>query len=307
MLYADVFGNRVTAPRAATECQRRSKFEVVKVAYTALRRGSIYENTAGLHCLAEYFELLLSRGYVEINGRSVAIATVCNQPFSLSNGIFKACRPVHCKYGGKLFVSELLGELDRFDFADENLCRFRYFYACKRGNLECALSDYLRVERTVNYNRLSYFVKFLSLEEIATSVSKLLLYLVIDLICDDDGLLGSANHAVIEGLAVDYGVYRKENVGTLVYNCGSVACAYAEGGLAARISGLNHAGTAGCENRIDAGHEHGSHVERGNIYPADYAFGSTCFDSSLVHYFCSSNRRPLSSGVRAYNTAVSGL
>ena len=36
MLYADILGNRVAAPRTAAECKRRSKLEVVKVTDTAL-------------------------------------------------------------------------------------------------------------------------------------------------------------------------------------------------------------------------------------------------------------------------------
>ena len=57
VLYTDVLRNRVSAPRAAAERQRRSELEVVEISDTAERRRSIYNKTASLHSLGELAEL----------------------------------------------------------------------------------------------------------------------------------------------------------------------------------------------------------------------------------------------------------
>ena len=52
----------------------------------------------------------------------MAVAAVCNKLFSFAECVVNVFRLVHCKHGGELLVSELLGEVNALDFADKYLC-----------------------------------------------------------------------------------------------------------------------------------------------------------------------------------------
>ena len=54
------------------------------------------------------------------------------------------------------------------------------------------------------------------LDEVAAALLELSLNLVIDGVDDGHGLLGSADHAVVEGLGVDDGVDGEQHVGGVV-------------------------------------------------------------------------------------------
>ena len=62
MLYSNVFGNGVAAPRAAAQRKRRSELKVIQIADTAERRRGVDDKTAGLHSVRELEQLLSLRG-----------------------------------------------------------------------------------------------------------------------------------------------------------------------------------------------------------------------------------------------------
>ena len=64
MFYTHVFRNRIAAPTAATERQRRGKLKVVKVAYSALRRRRIDKYATGFHAGSKLGKLVLFRNFV---------------------------------------------------------------------------------------------------------------------------------------------------------------------------------------------------------------------------------------------------
>ena len=70
------------------------------------------------------------------------------------------------------------------------------------------------------------------LDEVAAALLELGLNLVIDGVDDGHGLLGSADHAVVEGLGVDDGVDGEQHVSGVVDDDRGVTGANAQGGLA---------------------------------------------------------------------------
>ena len=84
VLHAYVLRNRVAAPGAAAQCQGRKQLEVVQIADTALGRRGIDQDTAGLHsCCVHSCHLLFLGISINIEGRGVAVAAVCNQMLCL--------------------------------------------------------------------------------------------------------------------------------------------------------------------------------------------------------------------------------
>lgn len=123
MLDADVFGNRVAAPCAAAERERRRRFEIVQVADGALRGRRIDEHTAGLHRLLPLFDLRLFGDRIDIEGGSVAVTAVRDQAFRFLHGVVEIFRAVQSEHGGKFFVRERLFEFHALHFSDEDLGR----------------------------------------------------------------------------------------------------------------------------------------------------------------------------------------
>jgi len=150
VLDTHVFGNRVAAPRAAAQRQRRGHVEVVKVAQSAVGGGGIHDDAAGLHPGAERVEFCFFGVSVQINRRGVAVTTVGNQLFGLADCIFKIFCAVHRQQRGKLFVCEFFRNIDAFHFAEQNLGAFRNGEASQSGNFIRILTDDLRVDRAVD-------------------------------------------------------------------------------------------------------------------------------------------------------------
>ena len=94
------------------------------------------------------------------------------------------------------------------------------------------LTDYLCIECAVDDYCFSDLLGFVGLQEIAASFGKFLFDCLIYAVQNDDRLLGCADHTVVEGLRVDDGVDGKSYVCGVVDDCGCVACADAESGLA---------------------------------------------------------------------------
>ena len=99
------------------------------------------------------------------------------------------------------------------------------------------------IERAVLEHGLAQSLELLALlHEVAATILKLALDLVIDGIESGHRLLGGADHAVVKRLGVDDGVHRELDIGGVVDDNRSVASANAQGGLARGVGGLHHAG-----------------------------------------------------------------
>ena len=102
-----------------------------------------------------------------------------------------------------------------------------------------------------------------------------------------NGLLGSADHTVVESLGVDDRVYSVYDVSRRIDDSGSVARAYAESRSARGVSSLYHSGAAGSEDGVRLPHDHVGEVERRNVDPADDALRSACCNCCLEDDLCS--------------------
>ena len=110
MLYANVLRYRVSAPGTAAQCQRRSQLEVVQIADTAVRRRSIYQNTAGFHSLCVPHHLLRLI-YIDVQRRGMAVAAVCYQTLCLIQSLVKGLGLVHSQHRRQLLMSKLLADI----------------------------------------------------------------------------------------------------------------------------------------------------------------------------------------------------
>ncbi|CCY18578.1 putative uncharacterized protein [Bifidobacterium adolescentis CAG:119] len=107
----------------------------------------------------------------------------------------------------------------------------------------------------------------------------------VDVLVGDDGLLGSADHAVIEVLGEHQIVGGAHDVNVLVDICRSVASADAEGRLAGGVCGLDHARTTGGEDGGDTVmlHQGAGGFDGRVLDPLDTVLGSACLDGRVTH------------------------
>ena len=97
-------------------------------------------------------------------------------------------------------MSELFADVYALNLADDDFCSCRNRYACKSCNLRSGLTYNLSIKRAVDDDGLSDLLCLLGIEEIAASFSKLSLNCVVDILMNDDRLLGCTNHTVIKCL-----------------------------------------------------------------------------------------------------------
>ena len=145
------------------------------------------------------------------------------------------------------------------------------------------------------------------LDEVAAALLELGLDLVIDGVDDGHGLLGSADHAVVEGLGVDDGVDGEQHVGGVVDDDRGVTGANAQGGLARGVCSLDHARAAGGEDDVDVAHDHVGQLDGGDIDPADDALGGTGLDGGVKYELGGGDGALGGSRVRGDDDGVAGL
>ena len=243
--------------------------------------------------------------FVEIYRGCVTVAAVGNEALGFAECVLNVRCLVHGKHGGELLVGELLGELDALDFADEYLRALRNGYSRKLCDSESRLTDYLGVECAVYKNGLSDFLGLLGVEEVASASRKLRLDCVVDILMNYNGLLRGADHAVIEGLGVDYRVDREDDIRRLVDYSGRVACADADCGLAGGICRLDHSGAAGGENYIRLFHNEVRHLKARSVDPFYNTLGSAGLNRCVEDNLCRGRGRLLGARMGADDDSVS--
>ena len=121
MFHTYVLRYGVATPGTAAQSQGRSKFEVVKVTNTTLRRWSVDQDTAGLHSCCMFFHLFFL-SCVDVESGCMSITAVSYKLFSFSDCFIKSFSFVHCKYRGKFFMCKFFADIYRFNFTDQDLC-----------------------------------------------------------------------------------------------------------------------------------------------------------------------------------------
>ena len=269
VLHANIFADGVAAPGAAAQREGGGQLEIVQIADAALGGGGVDHDAAGFHLLGEAHELFALGVGVEVDAGGMAVAAVLDEAFRLGHGVVKVLCAVHGQHGGELFVGKLLAEIDALDLADEHLVALVDVQTGQLCDLVRGLADDLGVEGAVDDDGLADLVQLLALKEIAPAGGELGAHLVIDAFGHDHALLGGADHAVVEGLGVDDGVDREQNVRALVDDGGHVARAHAQRRLAAGIGRAHHAGAAGGQGAVALAHDEVGHLQAGHVDPGD--------------------------------------
>ena len=86
-------------------------------------------------------------------------------------------------------MSKFLAKLGAFDFSNKYFSSLRNCHTRQLCYYVCRLTDYFRIERAVDDNSLSDFVKLVTFKKIAASSCKFLSYCVINTIMNYDRLL----------------------------------------------------------------------------------------------------------------------
>ena len=205
-------------------------------------------------------------------------------------------------------MREGFGDLDGLHLADEDLRLGRDVHARELGDRHGLLADDLRVHGSrLGEDDLADLVELRRLEEVAAAVRELLLDLVVDLVVDDDALLGGADHAVVERLGVDDRAHRELDVAGAVHDGRRVARTDAEGRLAGAVGRLDHRGAARRENAVRFLHEHLRRRDRGLLDAGDDVLGRARLDGGLVDDHRGVVRALLGARVRADDDAVARL
>ena len=307
VLDAHIFGYGVAAPAAAAQGEGGGHFEIVQIADAALGGGGVHHDAAGLHPGREgiqHLGLLLGVG---IQGRSVAVAAVGDQPVGLIEGVLQIFGAVHGQHGAQLFMSEFFGERHGFHFADQHLGALRHGNAGQRRDFAGALTHDFGVQRAVDQDGVAHLVQLCAFQEPAAAVRELGLDFIIDAVQHDHALLGGADHAVVKGFGMDDGIDRQHQVGAVVDDSGHVARAHAQGWLAAGIGSLHHAGAAGGQDNIRFPHQGVGHVQGRHVDPADDALRRAGLHRCVQHHLRRGDGSFLGPGMGAENDAVAGF
>ena len=146
-------------------------------------------------------------------------------------------------------------------------------------------------------------------DEVGLTDLELLDELVVDVLVGDDGLLGGADHAVIEVLGEHQIVGGAHDVHVLVDVGRRVAGAHAQGGLAGGVCGLDHARTAGREDGGDAVvlHQCAGRLDGGVLDPLDAVLGGARLDGGVAHDLGCCDGTVLGAGVEAEDDRAAGL
>ncbi len=306
VLNAHVLGNGVAAPGAAAQGEGRGQLEVVQVADAAEGGGGVHHNAAGLHGRLVPGQTLLLGG-MDIQRGGVAVAAVLNQALGLCHRVFKVLGLVHGQHGGELLVGELFRDVHALHLANENLGALGHGNPSQSGNLGGGLAHDLGVKSAVDDDGLAHLVQLGLGEDVAAALDELGLYRVIQGFQGDDGLLGGADHAVVEGFGVDDGVDGHDGVRALVDDGRHIARAHAQSRGAGGIGGLDHAGAAGGQDDVRLGHDQVGQLQGGRVDPAEEALRRAGLHGGLQHHLGGGDGALLGPGMGADDDAVAGL
>ena len=307
----DVAGHRVAAVGAAAQGQRRGN-RVVDVADAAERARLVPDDAAGVHAQAV---LAHQRLVVRVDGGGVA-GTELEHLLAHLEGLLLVVGLEHGLHRGELLVGQRLvvGDLLAFGGEDRRV----------GGDLEAGgLGDELRglarhhgvedrllagaggaAEHVLLQLRL-----LVRVDEVCLAALELLDERRVDVLVGDNGLLGGADHAVIEVLGEDQVVRRTFDVHIGIDVGRSVAGADAEGGLAGGVRGLDHAGAAGGQDGGDARvlHQRAGRLDGRVFDPLHAVLGCACFDRGVADDLRGGHGRLLGARVEAEHDRTAGL
>ncbi len=308
MFRRDVLADGVAAPGSATEGEGGVEFEVEDIADSTLAGGHVDQHAAGCHAVAKVGNAV-GVARVRVEHACVTHAAELDQSFRVLNRRFKVFDLVESENRREFFAGERIVGTDAVGFRDQDFCILGNLDACHRGDLECALADDFGVELVIDDDGFADFVRLFFGENVGAAFEELGFDFVIDAFDNSDRLLGSADHAVIEGFTLENAADSHEDVAGFIEDRGGVSCADADCGNARGVSSFDHARTAGREDQVDHRVTHEVLAE-GNgrlIDPADDVCGCAGCNSGVADDFRGFDRGFLRSRMGAEDNAVAGL
>ena len=306
MFHTNVFRYRVSTPGTASKCQRRSEFKVVEISDTTLRRWSVDQDTAGLHCCCMFCHLFFLI-YVDVQRRCMSISTVSYQLFCFCDSFVEGFCLVHCKYRRKFLVCELFADIYRFYFTDQDLGFCRNSNSCHLSDRSCFLSNDLGIQCTVDQDCFSYFFDFVFLKEVASSVLELFFYCFVNAFKNSYGLLRSTDHTIIKCFGMDDGVYCKTDICCVVDDNRCISGSNTKCRFSGGVCCFNHSRTTCCKNDVSFLHYEVCKLKAWYIDPANDSFRSTCFYCCFKNNFGSFNSASFCTWMWADDDCVSCL
>ena len=239
----------------------------------------------------------------------MACAAFQNQLVADLASLFEGLSAIHTQHGAQLLVCPGVVVAGIVGLSDQNLGVSGNLDACHLSQLHSgtANSSSLNAMSSSVEEDLANLDSLVLAQEVATVVLQFLLDLVIDAINNGDVLLGSADHAVIEGLGVNGGSNSVLDIAGIVHDDVAVTGADADSGGTGGVSCLNHAGAAGCHDNVNFLHHDLRHLDGGLVDPADDVLGQASLHSSLVHDASSLDGAALCGGMGAQQDSVAGL
>ena len=306
-----VAGHRVAAVGAAAQGQRRGD-GVVDVADAAKGGRLVPDDAAGVHTDAVLTHELLVVG---VDGGGVA-GTQLEHLLAHLEGLLLVVGLEHGLHRGELLVGQRLVVGDFLALGGQNGGVGRNLEASSLGDELRGLARHRGVQHGLDAGTGSAAEHVLfqlgllfSVDEVGLTDLELLDELVVDVLVGDDGLLGGADHAVIEVLGEHQIVGGAHDVNIGVNVGRGVAGTHAEGGLAGGVSGLDHARTTSGEDRGHARmlHQGACGLDGRMLNPLDTVLRSTGFDGGVAHDLSGFNGALLRTGVEAEDNRATGL
>ena len=283
----DVAGHGVAAVGAAAQGQGRGD-GVVDVAHAAEGARGVPDDTAGVHALAVLADQVTVVG---VDGGGVAGAML-QHGFAHLEGLFLVVGLQHGLDRSKLLHGQRLVLADFLALSGKDGGVFRNLEAGGLGDVLRGLARHHGVEfrglagvcGAAEHVLLELGLLFV-VHEVGLATLEFLDQRSVDFLVGDDGLLGGADHAVIEVLGEHQIVGGAHDVNVLVDICRSVASADAEGRLAGGVCGLDHARTTGGEDGGDTVmlHQGAGGFDGRVLDPLDTVLGSACLDGRVTH------------------------
>ena len=283
MFYVYIFGYGVAAVGTAAQRQGGRQFEIVQVTDSALGGRRIHQNTAGLHSGRVLRHLLRLRG-MDVERGSMAVAAVLNQPFGHFKSRLKIFRLIKGQHRRKLLMGEGFGTIYGSHLANQNLGILRHFKACDLCDFVCRLADNLRVHRPcLCQNDRAHLRHLFFVQDMASALYELCAHLIINIFYRCHRLLRSANHTIVKGLGMNYGIHGQLNIAAAVHDDRRISRAYANGRFSGGISCLHHARASGSQNHIRRTHQLIGQLQSRIFNTVNQTLGRSCRLRRLAH------------------------
>ena len=281
---------------------------VVDVADSALGGGGVGNHPADMHNLAVMTDQIVIGG---VDDRRMAQAAHFQHLSGALEALLMGIHHIIGENGGELFPGEGILRSHGRQPGDEDLGILRNGKAGLRRDPYRLFAHHIRVHGLLG--RVDYIIRqffaFLFVDEITAVILHVFLEGGGDFLIHDHRLLGGADHAVVKGLGKHEIGAGPLQLGGFLDVAGHVAGTDAQGGLAAAISRLDHAGASGGQDQRHAGvvHQRLGGGDGGSVDPLDAVFRSAGGHRGLQQHFSRFHRAFLRAGMEAEDNGIAGL